>query len=320
MKIGIVGTGAYAIALASLLENTSHSITMWTKLENEYKELISNHTNLKVLDYKLNNKIKFTMSLEDLMKNDIIIVAIPAKFLKDTLDELKLYYKNQEILIATKGMIQNPISLLDEYFKKNLNTDKISFIAGPSFAHDVIKKHPIGLTLASDNLNSLNYFKNLFNGISYLTIDVTNDIKGIQICSILKNIIAIGSGILAGMDINNSTRIKYLIDCKDEIINLIKKLNGNSNTFMTYAGLGDYFLTTMSNNSRNYTFGYLIGKNENFHEYILNNTIEGLDNLTILYEYLKNKKITSNIINILYEIIFLNKDKLIILKYLENKK
>ena len=99
MKIGIIGTGAYAIALSSLLENKNYDITMWTKLENEYKELTENHTNLKIIDYKINDKIKFTMDMSDFFDKDIIILAIPAKFIKNTILEFKSYYKNQHILI-----------------------------------------------------------------------------------------------------------------------------------------------------------------------------------------------------------------------------
>ena len=163
MKLGIIGCGAYAIALASLLEKKDIRITMWTKLESEYQELKKNHTNLQSLNYKLDETVEFTQSLETLTKeSDAIIIAIPTKFINDTILEMKPYYKEQELLIATKGMEQKENILLHEYLEKELKTDKIACISGPSFASDIILKTPIGFTIASKNQKSLYYFKNLF--------------------------------------------------------------------------------------------------------------------------------------------------------------
>lgn len=318
MKIGIIGTGAYAIALSSILENKDFNIMMWTKLNEEYQELKNNYTNLKVIDYKLNKKIKFTMSLEELSKNsDLLIIAIPAKFVKKTIDELKEFYNNQEILIATKGMLNNNL-LIDEYLEKTLNTNKITCISGPSFASDIIKKEPIGLSISSKNTNSLNIIKNIFSNINYISLDETKDIIGVELCGILKNIIAIGSGILNGMNTNPSTIAKYLKDTFLETENIIQKLNGNSKTVLMYAGFGDFILTTTNEKSRNFTFGKLIGEEKDFNNYMNNNTIEGLENLDEIHNLLKYKNIDSKIINILYEIIYLNKNKKTLIDYLMN--
>ena len=319
MKIGIIGTGSYAIALSSILENKNLDIMMWTKLESEYKELKTNYTNLKVLNYKLNENIKFTMSLEELSNNsEILILAIPAKFVKETIIELKEYYQNQEILIATKGMIESDNLLINDFIKQYLNTNKITCISGPSFAIDIISKQPIGLTIASNNQESLKTITNIFNNISYITIDKTNDVIGTEIWGILKNIMAIGAGILNGMKINQSSVTKYLVDTSLEIQTVVDKLNGKKETFLTYAGFGDFILTNTNDKSRNYTFGKLIGENKDYKTYMKNTTIEGLENLTGIKNLLNIKNINSKIINILYEIIYLNKDKNILINYLEN--
>lgn len=321
MKIGIIGCGAYAISLASILENNIKNILMWTKIENEYNELIHNHTNLRVLNYQLNNKIRFTMDLNELTNySDLIIIAIPAKYVKDTINQLQKYYLNQEILIATKGMINDDLLLIDEYIKLKLNTNKISCISGPSFANDIIKKMPIGLTLASENNNSLNILNNIFSNIKYISIENLNDITTIELSGILKNIIAIAAGILNGMNINPSTKTKFLCDMVYEIQNIISNFNGNKKNFYTYAGIGDYLLTTTNIESRNYTFGTLIGENKDTDNYIKINTIEGIENLHGMYFLLKKKGINSEIINILYEIIYNNKDKVLLIDYLSKKR
>ena len=321
MKIGIIGTGAYAIALASFLENKNIHITMWTKLEEEYQELTEKHTNLKAIKYKLKDTITFTMNLQEICETShAIIIAIPTKFIKNILLEIKNYIKNKPILIGSKGMIQDENMLLHDFIKKYLKNDKIACIAGGSFANDIIRKQPIGLTIGSNNKETLNLFTNLFKNISYLKIHTTSDILGIELLGILKNIIAIGTGILNGMNINSSTNAKFLTDIGIEIQKIIRKLGGDPDTFLTYAGLGDYILTCTNTKSRNYKFGTLIGKEEDYISYKENTTIEGLENLKPLYLLLKTKNIKSTIIDILFEIVYLGKPKELILSYLENGK
>lgn len=320
MKIGIIGTGAYAIALTSVLENKNLNITMWTKLEDEFKELNTNHTNLKVIDYKLNDKIKFTKDMKTLvLESDLLIIAIPAKFLESVVLELKKYYQGQDILIATKGVLNNHNLLIHEYLYNELNTLKVACISGPSFAKDIIKHKPFGLTIASTNPNTLYLFKNLFSNIDYLIIESISDITGCELCGVLKNIMAIVSGILAGMKSTNSTNCKFLVDASHEIQKIIEKFNGNNLTFYTYAGLGDLILTCSSTDSRNYTFGYLIGSNQDFISYKNNTTVEGVENLKTVYEMLKDRKINSKIINILYDIIYHNKSIKLIEEYLKEQ-
>jgi len=318
MKIGIIGTGAYAIALSSLLENKNYDITMWTKLESEYNELVTNKTNLNVIDYKVDSNIKFTMDMEELAKDkELIIIAVPAKFVKSTVMEFKEYYRNSHILIATKGIVEENKSLIDEFLEQELKTDKIACITGPSFAKEIVKKEPIGLTLASKNKESLNVFYNLFKEVDYLTLECTFDIIGCELCGMFKNIFAIISGILNGMKVTNSTNAKFLTDASLEIQKIIEAFGGNKDTFNTYAGIGDFILTCTSLESRNYTLGRLIGENKDFETYKKNTTIEGLENLDTIYVILKEMNIESKMIDILYEILYMNKSKESILAYLK---
>ena len=116
MKIGIIGTGAYAIALASVLENKNVNIMMWTALKNEYDELIKTKQNLKASKYKLSDSVTFTMNMDEIVKeNDTLILAIPAKFIESTVDIMKKSFTNQNILIATKGIGTKNQELIHEY-------------------------------------------------------------------------------------------------------------------------------------------------------------------------------------------------------------
>ncbi len=319
MNVGIIGTGAYAIAIASLLENKHVNIMMWTAIETEYKELSNTYKNSNALDFKLNSKTKFTMDIVKLLaENETIILAIPAKFINSTVALMKGYITNHQILIATKGIEGQEKMLIHEYLKRELKTEKITCLSGPSFAKEVIKKEPMGLTLASENKASLDYFINLFSNIPYLTLDKTSDITGCELCGILKNIVAIFSGILDGLGVNSSTNAKFLVDASKDIQKVIHYFGGDEETFTTYAGMGDLILTCTSIKSRNYTFGKLIGEGKDFNSYKEITTIEGLENLNAIHTLFEKNNIKSGIVDILYEIVYLGQPKEIIYNYLTN--
>ena len=317
MKIGIIGTGAYAIAIASILEKKELEILMWTKIESEYQELITNHQNSKVIDYKLNNKVKYTKDLKEITQDtNIIILALPTLYVKETLEILKPYWQDQILLIATKGMLED--TLIHEYIKNELQIKKIVCMSGPTFAKDIIKEKSIGFTIASQELANIQEIQSLFKNISYIKTDTTRDIIGVELCGILKNIVAIASGILYGMNLSPSTISRFLVDISTEMQNIIEKLNGQRETFLTYAGLGDFFLTNTNKESRNFTFGKLIGENQNTELYKQNTTLEGYENLKHFYFFLKKKNIDSSIIDILYKIVYESKPNELLLEYFLN--
>ena len=321
MNIGIIGTGAYAIALASILEENFNSknlnLTMWTINEDEYQELSLKHTNSRYLDYKLNKNIKFTMDLNKLvLENDTLILAIPAKFVHSTFETINVKMEDKKVLIATKGIEPVTNELISDYLKLFYNINNITCISGPSFAHDIIKKQPIGLTIASKDKNNLKNFKDLFK-TSYISFDETDDIIGCSLCGVVKNIMAIFSGILEGMQVNSSTKAKFMVDASKEIMEIIKKLKGKKETFYTYAGLGDLLLTATSTESRNFTFGLLIGMDKDFKTYLEETTVEGVESLKTTKIILEKNNLNSKIIDILDDIVNNCKDKNIILDFLK---
>ena len=138
MKVGIIGAGAYALALAHVLKK-NNDVIIWTKLEDEYRELKEKRTNEKVLpNFKLDSNIKITLDLKEVTKVDLVIVAIPAKFVDSISKELKGLIKKQYICIATKGIEQETCLFPIDVFKKYNKSTNIALISGPSFAADII--------------------------------------------------------------------------------------------------------------------------------------------------------------------------------------
>ena len=310
MNITILGCGVYGSAIASVLLENKTNVTMWNKFEKEINELKNKY-----------NSINFTTNIEKAIENtDLIIIAIPVNFIESTIKELKPFYQEQDILIASKGIDTINNKFAYEIVKDTLNTENIVVISGGSFAIDMQNKKVLGLTLGTTIPSIKTKVKQCLEN-NYIKIQYTNDYIGVSICGSIKNVMAIGFGILDGANYPESSRFLFLTEAIYEIKKLIKELNGNEETIMTYAGIDDIMMTCTSQKSRNYTLGRLLGENKpskEIEEYKNNTTIEGLGTSLSIYKLTKEKNIYLPITNIIYNILYENQNFNTLIEYLKN--
>lgn len=134
----------------------------------------------------------------------------------------------------------------------------------------------------------------------------TKDIVGIEICGSIKNVMAIASGMLEGMGVTDSTRALFLTESMNDIKELIDALGGKKKSILSFAGFGDILMTCTSKNSRNFSFGYLIGSgatNEEVNKYLETTTVEGMYTLKSIHKLVRRKKVKMPIINLIHDII-----------------
>ena len=319
MKIGILGTGAFGIALASILKKNENRVVMWSKFKGEIDELNTTRICTRLNNYNISEAIMFTNNIEETVVNsDIIVIAVPANFVYDTTLLLKKYYNNQHICIASKGIEESRGKFLHEIVRDILDTNKIGVISGPSFAVDIVSNVPVGVTLASKNSNTANIIKEAFAN-KFFKVSITDDMIGVSICGCVKNIIAIGSGIIDGMGYPISTVSLLITLALSDIKLLIKELGGNEDSILELAGIGDIILTCTSNKSRNFSFGKLLGESNDsnvINNYINTHTIEGLNALENINTIMNKLNIDLPFISLMNEIILKNKDKYDLIKYI----
>ena len=324
MKVAVLGSGAYGIALAKIVHENKYDVCMWTKFETELNSLLKHRVNKFVLpDVKLPKKIKITSSMEDAVKNaELIIAVVPAGALDSVFKELKpLLTKDQHICIASKGIEQDTCRFQHEILTSVINTNKYAVISGPSFAIDIINHDPIGLTIAGANNKTVKLIKDIFQN-SHLKLRETKDIIGVEICGSIKNIIAIASGILKGMGYTESAQAMLITESLHDMKELIKTLGGDEKTILSYAGFGDLLLTATSIKSRNFQFGYMIGskaKQKDIKEYMTNKTIEGLYTLKSIHKLIIEKNIKMPIIDLINDIIYNDEDPIELCRFLIKK-
>lgn len=311
MNVTILGCGVYGQAIATSLLENNINVTMWNKFQEEIDNIKDTY-----------KKITFTTNLEQSIKNtDLIIIAIPVNFIESTLKELKPYYNNEDILIASKGIDTKNHKFAYEIVQNILETNNIGVISGGSFAIDMQNKKLLGLTLGTNSNTITNKVKKSLEN-KYIKIQYTNDIIGVSVCGSIKNVMAIGFGILDGANYPESSRFLFLTEAIYEISHLIEYLNGNPETIMSYAGIDDIMMTCTSSKSRNYSLGKLLGENkpiEEINNYKNNTTIEGLGTSKSIYSLSKEKNINLPLTNIIYNILYNNENYEKLIKYLETK-
>lgn len=323
MRIGLFGTGAYGMALSSILTHNKHEVTMWTKFEEEKKNLEKTRKNEKLIpNFKIDDSIKITTSVEECLKDkDLLIIAIPAAFVDSLCQEMKPFIKNNHIVVATKGIEQNTGLFIHEIIEKHLDTKNIAIISGPSFAIDMVSKMPEGLSLACHKKETIELAKEALQN-EYTKLRETKDIIGVEICGAIKNVIALAAGMLEGMKANESTKAMLITEACKDLGEILNAFDGDEKTVVSFAGIGDLLLTCTSVKSRNYSFGKIIGEQKSrkeIEEYLKQTTVEGYYTLESIYQLLKNKQVSIPIIDLIYEIAVNGKSPVLLLSFLVYK-
>lgn len=322
MKITILGCGAYGLALASIFNRNKENVVMWTFSKEEEKLLKRTRISSKLPDYVIPDNIKITSSIKRAMnKSNLVVIAVPAFAVDSVAREIcKLVTKDMHILLATKGIENDTCDFLTEVIERHITSNKIAVISGPTFAKDIIREVPIGLSLATTNVRTKNFIKRVMES-DITKLRDTQDVIGVQICGAIKNVMAIASGMLEGMNVSDSTKALFLTESLNDIKELIEALGGNKNTILSFSGFGDILMTCTSLNSRNFTYGKLIGegKLEEANNYGKNTTVEGLYTLKSIKELIKREKVKMPIVDLISDIINGDKEKEEILKFLIEK-
>jgi glycerol-3-phosphate dehydrogenase (NAD(P)+) len=258
-QITILGEGAWGTALASILADNGYEPLIWGYHADSCSEINTNHTNSKFLPNSvLSTKIQATPDItKALNHSSTIFVAIPTNYIRQTLQDCtkidhKVWIIGSKGLETSTGFLSTQI--LDQLFPK----DQKVVIAGPSFAQDVINQQPTSLVVASNSVDARLIAINLLKN-DYMSLQESNDVIGVQYASVLKNIYALGMGMLRGAGYEDNTSALYLVKALQEMQKIIKTLNGHPETVFGFAGLGDLYLTASSMKSKNMRFGFEIG-------------------------------------------------------------
>ncbi|ATZ16571.1 glycerol-3-phosphate dehydrogenase (NAD(P)+) [Entomoplasma freundtii] len=307
----IIGSGAYGTCLANVLADNGHEVVIYGISESEINDIKFKHQNSQFFgDAKLNQNILATTNLEAaLAKTEILILAVPTKALHSVIAQLKATLTHEVIILNTaKGLAPNG-DLLSTYIQKDLHdfamVSDYGALYGPSIASEVVRRLPTGVTLVMKNKKLAKSIANNFQN-EYFAIGLSDDFAGCEIAAALKNGIAIGSGILDGLNAGDNARASLIAKGLREIYEISQVFGGRLETVLTYASVGDLVLTATSPKSRNYSLGHRIAIEGNPKETMenLSTTTEGVEAVKIAHQLCEKNHIPSEIFLNLYEILY----------------
>ena len=284
MNIFVIGSGTFGTAISNeLANNKSNNVVLFSRSLNKVNEINNNHTNKKYFpNKKLNTLLQSTNIHSEIIKADVIFIALPSSILKDGINDFRNYIsKNQLVVNLSKGIFKDGYTIVD-FLSEFLDSENIVCLKGPSFAVEIMEHANTLLTLGYSNKNQKDLVSKIFLDTN-IHFDSTKDIRGVEILSVIKNIYALLIGVIDAKYNSPNTRFMFLTKAFTEIRILNKEFQGDLDTLFLSCGLGDLCLTSLNDLSRNRTFGLLIGKgfyNPNSKENTV--IIEGLNAINII--------------------------------------
>lgn len=310
MKIFTIGSGAWGIALSSVLLKNGHDVTIFTRHEDIISEYLTTNSISKYFsETKLPKNLFFSTDFSLINDAEAVLIAIPSKNIAEIIKKINENLTHKVLIInATKGLEPTSNLRIQEFISKNLNADLINGLAsvlGPGFAREVILENITCINSVSSDEKVGRTIQELFSN-NYFRVYYTSDVIGAEFASSIKNAIAIASGILFGLGYKENSKAALITRGLNEITRFGLKKGAKKETFFGLSGVGDLILTCNSSESRNFKFGKMVAECKSAKKALLMNkdTIEGVYTIKVIYEISKHDSIDMPIINSLYQLIY----------------
>ncbi|MEY8455485.1 NAD(P)H-dependent glycerol-3-phosphate dehydrogenase [Turicimonas muris] len=305
LKITVIGAGSWGTALAVILSKAENQVKVLSLTKRNLISLRSGyHPNFEGL--LLPKEVEFTQSVEDSLVNaDIVIFAVSSKYLRPSIEVVKPFIKESQLLISViKGL--EPLTLLvpSQIIQEAFPHNSVAVLSGPSHAEEVIKGEPFGMQLASVDLRAVELIRKAFNKAN-VYLPATDDLIGTQLGGALKNIIAIGYGIALEQGLGTNFYSMLVTAGMADLRNLAVAGGAAPETLMGLGGLGDLITTIGSPYSRNRKFGQLLGSGISVEKALqqVGMVVEGVNAMEGALELAQEKQVSIPVINFINNII-----------------
>lgn len=264
-RVSVIGAGMWGSTLAGLLADKGYSVRAWEYNHAIAAHLAKNRTHSALPGFKLPAGVKIFTELDQAVQApDLILMAVDsrhvrglARAIKPLLTGKKLPY----IIAVTKGIEAGKFMTVCEIIEEEIPQarNRTMIMTGPSFAVEVAAGAPTKVVLAGRDLKELKKAARLMEG-GPLKLEISEDRLGAELGGSLKNVYAVGSGIIDGLSkASKNSEAAFLIESASELRRIVKSLGGKNRTAWGLSGMGDLLLTATSAKSRNFRFGREIG-------------------------------------------------------------
>jgi glycerol-3-phosphate dehydrogenase (NAD(P)+) len=279
-KINIIGGGAWGTALATVAKRAGRDVTLWAREADVADAINTQHRNTLFLpDVELDPGISATDDLATAAKADALLLVVPSQFLRTTCEALAPHVaKGTPLVICAKGIEMATGALMNEVAEAALPGRPLAALSGPTFAIEVARELPTGVTLACNDAALGNQLSEALSTPRFRAYH-SSDLIGAEIGGAVKNVLAIACGIVEGCGLGDNARATLITRGLVEMARLCAAKGGNPETLMGLSGIGDLTLTCNAMQSRNFSLGVALGQGRTLKEILAerNSVAEGVD-------------------------------------------
>lgn len=306
-RIGIIGAGSFGTALAMILANKGHEVTVWARDFIQVNQMIKTRENAHYLPgVKLPETIEFTSELgEAAADKDYLVFAVPAQSFRGVFEKAVEYFDSSvPVINVAKGIEKGTLMRLSEVAKKVMPDARYIALSGPSHAEEVAREMPTTVVVAGYDHDLAVEVQDLFNTERF-RVYTNEDLLGVELGGALKNIIALGAGISDGMGFGDNAKAAMMTRGITEMTRLGYALGADMATFSGLAGIGDLIVTCTSMHSRNRRCGILIGQGMEPAKAIeeIGMVVEGISTAEAAYSLARMCKVEMPITECIYKVI-----------------
>ncbi len=267
-EIGVIGAGSWGTALAMVLADNNHQVTVWSIIEEEVRMLTEEREHKdKLPGVKIPDSIYFTTDLKESVEGkDMIVLAVPSPFIRSTAHNMKdLVADGQLIVVVSKGIEESTLKILTDVVEDEIPQANVACMSGPSHAEEVSRRLPTTVVAGSKKRCLAEKIQEYFMN-DVFRVYTSPDMLGIELGASLKNVIALAAGMADGLGYGDNTKAALITRGIKEISDLAILMGASAETLSGLSGIGDLIVTCASRHSRNRRAGMLMGQGKSMQE------------------------------------------------------
>ena len=266
-KIGVLGAGTWGTALARLLAENGHDVTIWSALPEELKSMATTHRHPNLPGMQLPAALHYTADMADICAGrDLLVFAVPSVFVRSTAKKAARYLPDGQLIVdVAKGIEEKTLFTLSEVIESELHARpghegcRVVALSGPTHAEEVARDLPTMIVAAAREEADAQKVQHIFTNPNF-RVYTNTDRRGVELGGAVKNVIALAVGVALGLDYGDNAKAALITRGNAELARLGVAMGCQAATFAGLSGMGDLIVTCTSMHSRNLHAGMLIGR------------------------------------------------------------
>ncbi len=308
-NVAVIGATVWGSTLGKLLADKGIAVTVWARNEPKAVELRQEQRR-RSLKVGLSSRPYFTSNVDEALHSaEFVIWAVPAQSLRQNVRQVRDYLTASMIQVSVaKGLEMDTGKRMSEVIVEEAAValpERVCALSGPNLAKEINKGLPATSVIAGKDVEVTKKVQRLLDSANF-AVFASDDIIGVELCGALKNIIALGAGMIDGLGLGNNAKAAFITMGWAEAVSLGVALGARETTFYGLAGLGDLIATCQSPLSRNHYVGCELGKGRSLSEITasMSNIAEGVDTAMAAHHLISRSGLEVPIIDLIYRALF----------------